>query len=173
VPHSLNLNKEKRGLLVVSQAAPSQSFPRQERNPPHIGIPAGRLYGGVQLLSFVCSTGGKGSKPRLWNIQNLGPCTSVVGENFCGLTHYWCTVSSPSTVPVLYRRAPFHHIAFPATLFSSLARGSRIALRKPSVSEMITVEDARVDSLPVWEGTLLSPKEDGVLTGPSGGGVCS
>ena len=27
----------------------------------------------VQLLSFVCSTGGKGSKPRLWNIQNLGP----------------------------------------------------------------------------------------------------
>ena len=27
----------------------------------------------VQLLSFVCSTGRKGSKPRLWNIQNLGP----------------------------------------------------------------------------------------------------
>jgi len=27
----------------------------------------------VQLLSFVCSTGGKGSQPRLWNIQNLGP----------------------------------------------------------------------------------------------------
>ena len=26
----------------------------------------------VQLLSFVCSTGGKGSKPRLWNVQNLG-----------------------------------------------------------------------------------------------------
>ena len=26
----------------------------------------------VQLLSFVCSTGGKGSKSRLWNIQNLG-----------------------------------------------------------------------------------------------------
>ena len=26
----------------------------------------------VQLLSFVCSTLGKGSKPRLWNIQNLG-----------------------------------------------------------------------------------------------------
>jgi len=26
----------------------------------------------VQLLSIVCSTGGRGSKPRLWNIQNLG-----------------------------------------------------------------------------------------------------
>ena len=26
----------------------------------------------VQFLSFVCSTGGKGSKPRLWNRQNLG-----------------------------------------------------------------------------------------------------
>ena len=25
----------------------------------------------VELLSFVCSTGGKGSKPRLWNIQKL------------------------------------------------------------------------------------------------------
>ena len=33
-----------------------------------------REYGGmIQLLSFVCSTGRKGSKPRLWNIQNLGP----------------------------------------------------------------------------------------------------
>ena len=34
----------------------------------------------VQFLSFVCSTGGKGSKPRLWNLQNLGAvlyCTSV------------------------------------------------------------------------------------------------
>ena len=28
-----------------------------------------------------------------------------------------------------------------------------------------------MDSLPVWEGELLSPKEDGVLTGPSGGGI--
>ena len=29
----------------------------------------------VQLLSFVlvCSTGGKVSKPRLWNMQSLGP----------------------------------------------------------------------------------------------------
>ena len=26
----------------------------------------------VQLLSFVCSTEGKGSQPCLWNIQNLG-----------------------------------------------------------------------------------------------------
>ena len=26
----------------------------------------------VELLSFVCYTGGKDSKPRLWNIQNLG-----------------------------------------------------------------------------------------------------
>jgi len=26
----------------------------------------------VQLLRFVCSTGGKGGKPRLWNLQNLG-----------------------------------------------------------------------------------------------------
>ena len=31
---------------------------------------------GVQLLSFVCSTGGKGSKLRLWNIQNLGALSS-------------------------------------------------------------------------------------------------
>ena len=30
----------------------------------------------VQLLSFVCSTEGKGSKPPLWNIQNRR-CTSV------------------------------------------------------------------------------------------------
>jgi len=26
----------------------------------------------AQLLSFVWSTGGKGSKPRSWNLQNLG-----------------------------------------------------------------------------------------------------
>ena len=31
-----------------------------------------------------------------------------------------------------------------------------------------------MDLLPVWEGALLSPEEDGVLTGPSGGGeICS
>ena len=26
----------------------------------------------VQLLSFVCSIGGKSGQPGLWNIQNLG-----------------------------------------------------------------------------------------------------
>jgi len=37
----------------------------------------------VQLLSFVCCTGGRGSKPRLWNIQNLGvvPPYSAVGDS--------------------------------------------------------------------------------------------
>ena len=30
----------------------------------------------VQLLSFVCSTGGKGDQPRLWNIQRLGAVPS-------------------------------------------------------------------------------------------------
>ena len=50
----------------------------------------------VQLLSFVCSTEGKGSKPRLWNIQNLGavppygerlglaPVEHVPVGTFCG-----------------------------------------------------------------------------------------
>ena len=32
-----------------------------------------KVFTEVELLSFVCSTGGKGYKPRLWNIQNLGP----------------------------------------------------------------------------------------------------
>ena len=64
------------------------SFPhRQEiqmfQDPPNIGYWANRLRKNlqvldaaepteVQLLSFVCSTGGKGSEPRVWNIQNLG-----------------------------------------------------------------------------------------------------
>ena len=39
----------------------------------------------VQLLSFVCFTGGKGSQPRLWNIQNLGavpPYHFAGGDDF-------------------------------------------------------------------------------------------
>lgn len=34
----------------------------------------------VQLLSFVCSTGGKGRKSSLWNLQNLGSAPPGEGD---------------------------------------------------------------------------------------------
>ena len=43
-----------------------------------------------QLLSLECSTGGKGSQPRLWNIHNLD-LVQVLGQRFSNssfrLTH--------------------------------------------------------------------------------------
>jgi len=37
----------------------------------------------VQLLSFICSTGAKGSKPSLWNIQNLGAVPRYTYSSTC------------------------------------------------------------------------------------------
>ena len=55
----------------------------------------------VQLLSIVCSTGGRGSKPHLWNIQNLGavpPYEVTVGSASSGL-NIICSAHVDKMVP--------------------------------------------------------------------------
>jgi len=99
--------EEKRGLVKQERGSGgathfARAYTATDGAPKNIPTKPPEKYGTteVQLLSFVCSTGNKGSKPRLWNIQNLGAVPSYDNPR----------IILVATVPALLGEASYYRL---------------------------------------------------------------
>jgi len=79
----------------------------------------------VRLLSFVCSTEGKGSQPRLWNIPNLG---AVLRNKSCAACETNITLVATIIDPSLAQKSCMHRpTSHPRKLLSTYTSTAGIA----------------------------------------------